>query len=119
MQCIAESLTKKFPVKITTDYTRMGWAYLREGVSGKWVGAWLMLSHRVLYYAVDNQPTKTMDLRKVRCMVLQVYQESDNNPRTNDKGPNIVVDTPNITLYLRMWTSRETKVRSFTTNCIN
>ncbi|EFA00372.1 arf-GAP with Rho-GAP domain, ANK repeat and PH domain-containing protein 1 [Tribolium castaneum] len=110
MQSIAESLTKKFPVKITTDYTRMGWAYLREGVGGRWVGAWLMLSHRTLYYAVDNQPTKTMDLRKVRCMVLQVYQENDNNPRTNDKGPNIVVDTPGVTLYLRMWTSRETKV---------
>jgi Arf-GAP/Rho-GAP domain/ANK repeat/PH domain-containing protein 1 len=110
MQCLAESLTKKFPVRITTDYTRMGWAYLREGVSGRWVGAWLMLSGRNLFYAVDNQSTKTMDLRKVRCMVLQMYQESDNNPRTNDKGPNIVVDTPNVTLYLRMWTSRETKV---------
>jgi hypothetical protein len=34
MQCLAESLTKKFPVRITTDYTRMGWAYLREG---EWV----------------------------------------------------------------------------------
>ncbi|RZB94391.1 RhoGAP and/or PH domain containing protein [Asbolus verrucosus] len=110
MQCIAESLTKRFPAKITTDYTRMGWAYLREGVSGKWVGAWIMVASRTLYYAIDNQPTKTMDLRKVRCMVLQMYQESDNNPRTNDRGPNIVVDTPNVTLYLRMWTSRETKV---------
>jgi hypothetical protein len=84
---------------------------LSTGVSGRWVGAWLMLSGRNLFYAVDNQSTKTMDLRKVRCMVLQMYQESDNNPRTNDKGPNIVVDTPNVTLYLRMWTSRETKVK--------
>lgn len=56
---------------------------------------------------------KTMDLRKVRCMVLQAYQDADNNPRTNDRGPNIVVDSPNMTLYLRMWTSRETKVRIF------
>ncbi|KAJ3663437.1 hypothetical protein Zmor_007698 [Zophobas morio] len=110
MRCIAESLTKKFPAKISTEYTRMGWAYLREGVSGRWVGAWLMLAGRTLYYAIDNQSTKNLDLRQVRCMLLQVYQESDNNPRTNDKGPNIVVDTPNVTLYLRMWTSRETKV---------
>lgn len=31
MQRIAETLTHKFSAKITTDYTRFGWAYIREG----------------------------------------------------------------------------------------
>lgn len=69
-----------------------------------------MISQRTLYYILDNEATKSVDLRKARCIILQVYREQENNPRTNDKGPNIVVDSPTITLYLRMWTSRETKV---------
>lgn len=31
MQRIAETLTHKFSAKITSDYTRFGWAYIREG----------------------------------------------------------------------------------------
>lgn len=31
MQRIAENLTNKFSAKLTSDYTRMGWAYVREG----------------------------------------------------------------------------------------
>lgn len=31
MQRIAESLTYRFTAKITSDYTRIGWAYIREG----------------------------------------------------------------------------------------
>lgn len=31
MQRIVENLTNKFNAKITSDYTRMGWAYVREG----------------------------------------------------------------------------------------
>lgn len=69
-----------------------------------------MISQRTLFYILDNEATKSVDLRKARCIILQPYREQENNPRTNDKGPNIVVDSPNITLYLRMWTSRETKV---------
>ncbi|KAJ8957081.1 hypothetical protein NQ318_007294 [Aromia moschata] len=88
MQLIAESLTSKFSSKVTTNFTRMGWAYVRE----------------------DNQPVKKMDLRKARCIVLQSYQDTENNPRTNDKGPNMLIDCPDLVLYLRMWTSRETKV---------
>nr|CAH7712994.1 unnamed protein product [Callosobruchus chinensis] len=110
MQLLVESLTYRFSSKITTNFTRMGWAYVREGVSSKWVGAWVILSEREVYYATDHQQVKMIDLRKARCIILQPYQDTDNNPRTNDKGPNMLIDCPNMALYLRMWTSRETKV---------
>lgn len=32
MQQIAESLTHRFSAKITSDFTRIGWAYVREGL---------------------------------------------------------------------------------------
>lgn len=80
------------------------------GVSGKWVGAWIILSQRELYYAIDKHRVKKMDLRKARCIVLQSYQDTENNPRTNDRGPNMLIDCPDLVLYLRMWTARETKV---------
>ncbi|XP_056637370.1 arf-GAP with Rho-GAP domain, ANK repeat and PH domain-containing protein 2 [Diorhabda sublineata] len=110
VQFICESLTCRFSTKITTNINRMGWAYLREGVSGKWMGAWIVLTQREFCYVVDGQPVKHMDLRKARCIVLQPYSDTDNNPKTNDKGPNMLIDCPNMVLYLRMWTSRETKV---------
>lgn len=110
LQCLAEMLTQRFKSRLTTNFIRMGWAYVREGVSGKWAGAWIILSDRELHYAVDGHSVKTMDLRKARCIVLQGYQEADQNPRTNDKGPNMLVDCPDLALYFRMWTARETKV---------
>ncbi|XP_023014900.2 rhoGAP_ARAP and RA_ARAPs domain-containing protein RhoGAP15B [Leptinotarsa decemlineata] len=109
-QLIAESLTNRFSSKVTTNFSRMGWAYVREGVSGKWVGAWIILTHREFRYAIDGQSVKKKDLRKARCILLQPYVENDNNPRTNDRGPNMLIDCPDLVLYLRMWTSRETKV---------
>ncbi|KAG5896364.1 hypothetical protein JTB14_005842 [Gonioctena quinquepunctata] len=110
IQFIAESLTNRFSTKITTNFSRMGWAYVREGVSGKWVGAWIVLSEREFFYAIDGQAVKRIDLRKARCILLQTYVETENNPRTNDRGPNMLIDCPDLVLYLRMWTSRETKV---------
>lgn len=81
------------------------------GVSGQWVGAWIVLSQRSLHYAIDNCPVKTLDLRKVRFIGLQVYQENENIPSTNDKGPNVLVDcSSGGAIYLRMWTARESKV---------
>lgn len=79
-------------------------------MSGQWVGAWLVLCQRTLHYAIDNCPVKSLDLRKARCIVLQVFVENDNTPKTNDKGPNVLVDCLGGALYLRMWTARETKV---------
>lgn len=110
MQLIAESLTSRFSTKLTVNFSRMGWAYVREGVSGNWVGAWIIISQRELCYAIDKHRVKKMDLRKARCIVLQSYQDTENNPRTNDKGPNMLIDCPDLVLYLRMWTARETKV---------
>ncbi|KAJ8981459.1 hypothetical protein NQ317_000135 [Molorchus minor] len=110
MQVIVESLTNRFSTKVTTNFIRMGWAYVREGVSSNWAGAWIILSQRELLYATENRPVRKMDLRKARCIVLQTYQETDNNPRTSDKGPNMLIDCPDLVLYLRLWTSRETKV---------
>lgn len=109
MQRIAECLFSKFPMKVLAEYSRIGWAYIREGVSGEWVGAWLILSQRSLHYAVDKSSPKTIDLRKARCIVLQNFQDSEIVPRTNDKGPNMLLDYPGGVLYLRMWTIRETK----------
>ncbi|CAH0546516.1 unnamed protein product [Brassicogethes aeneus] len=111
LQALAESLTTRFPTIITSSFTRFGWAYVREALSGSWIGAWVVLRKRELSYITDkmNSP-KTIDLRKARCIVLQPYQENDKNPSTNDKGPNMLIDCPHMVLYLRMWTQRETKV---------
>lgn len=71
-----------------------------------------MLSQRTLYYAIDNCSVKSLDLRKARFIGLQPYQENENIPPTNDKGPNLLVDcSSGGALYLRMWTGRETKVK--------
>lgn len=75
------------------------------------MGAWLILSGRNLMYAVDGHPVKNLDLRKARCIALQSYEDADSNPHTNDnKGPNMLVDACNSVVYMRMWTTRETKV---------
>ncbi|KAF5288224.1 hypothetical protein FQA39_LY03992 [Lamprigera yunnana] len=109
MQRLAECLNSRFPTKAVADYSRIGWAYIREGVTGEWIGAWLILSQRSLYYTVDKSSPKCIDLRKARCIVLQNFQDNESTPRTNDKGPNMLIDYPVGVLYLRMWTTRETK----------
>ncbi|KAK9877230.1 hypothetical protein WA026_016977 [Henosepilachna vigintioctopunctata] len=111
MQNIGESLTTRFGTKLTSDFIRMGWVYVREGVTGKWMGAWLILgNNRILQYAIDGQPVRTIDLRKARCIALQTYEDTDQNPQTSDKGPNMLVDACNVVVYMRMWTTRETKI---------
>lgn len=82
------------------------------GVSGSWAGAWLIVSARSLYYAKNDAPMCTVDLRKARCIQLQDLDSE--SPKTTDKGPNLLVDSQEGTLYLRMWTAKETKVNS---NC--
>lgn len=109
MQRIAESLTNRFPLNVVMDYTRMGWAYLREGITGVWTGAWLILRKRNLFYALDGVPMCTIDLRKARCVQLQ--DADADSPRTADnKGLNLVIDCPDRAIYLKMWTARETKL---------
>ncbi|KAK4876934.1 hypothetical protein RN001_009440 [Aquatica leii] len=108
MQRLAECLYSKFPAKVTSDYSRIGWAYIKEGVSGEWIGAWLVLSKRTLHYAVDQGSPKSIDLCKARYIVLQNHQASEVVPRTNDHGPNLLIDCASGVIHLRMWTTRET-----------
>lgn len=50
-------------------------------------------------------------MRKARFIGLQIYQDNENIPPTNDKGPNVLVDcSSGGAIYLRMWTARESKV---------
>lgn len=108
MQKIAVGLTNRFPLNVMSDYRRIGWAYLKESVSGSWAGAWLIVSARSLYYAKNDAPMCTVDLRKARCIQLQDLDSE--SPKTTDKGPNLLVDSQEGTLYLRMWTAKETKI---------
>lgn len=109
MQKLAECMTSKFSSSLTSDYLKFGWAYISEGVSGQWVGAWLLLSHRKLHYAVDKRSVKTLDLRTARCIVLSPLEAIGNTPKTHDKGPNMIVDCTAGALYVRMYTKLETK----------
>ncbi|KAI5640871.1 PH domain-containing protein [Phthorimaea operculella] len=68
-QKIAEHLAAGFPNKYTAEFTRMGWCYLKEGVTGEWRGAWVMLVRRVLVYCSGaDGAVSLVDLRKTRCV---------------------------------------------------
>lgn len=109
MQKLAESMTHKFSSSLTSNYMKFGWAYISEGVSGQWIGAWLLLSHRKLHYVTEKLPARTLDLRTARCIVLSPLEAIGNTPKTHDKGQNMIVDCTAVALYVRMWTQRETK----------
>ncbi|XP_017773317.1 PREDICTED: arf-GAP with Rho-GAP domain, ANK repeat and PH domain-containing protein 2 [Nicrophorus vespilloides] len=109
MQKLSENLTSRFLPKVTSDFTRFGWTYMKEGLHGQWVGAWLVLSKRELIFAKDNLPTNTLDLRKARCFKLEAVQDFSNTPSTTDRGPNLVIHFTFGTYYFRMWTQKETK----------
>ncbi|KZC12099.1 PREDICTED: uncharacterized protein LOC107190227 [Dufourea novaeangliae] len=75
-QRILEAITLVFPTKYTADLTRAGWAYLKEGVTGTWFPAWVLLHHRSLIYTKSLEPFTAnslgeLDLRKARCIVLR------------------------------------------------
>ncbi|XP_052746569.1 arf-GAP with Rho-GAP domain, ANK repeat and PH domain-containing protein 2 [Bicyclus anynana] len=107
-QKLAEHLTNVFPTKYTTEFTRCGWCYLKEGVSGEWRGAWIMLIRRVLaYYAGDD--VCTVDLRKTRCVVTQTADADTKQLCPSDGSPNLILDCPHATLYLRFPHERDLK----------
>lgn len=110
MQKLLESMTLAFPSRLTADYTRAGWCYLKEGIGGEWTAAWLLLQKRVLYHQSPKYSSKIseIDLRKARCIVLQDSEKVCVN--TSESGPMILVDTPDQVLYLQMDNNRETKV---------
>ncbi|XP_014480433.1 PREDICTED: arf-GAP with Rho-GAP domain, ANK repeat and PH domain-containing protein 1 isoform X2 [Dinoponera quadriceps] len=75
-QRILEATTPVFPTKYTSELTRAGWAYLKEGVTGTWFPAWLLLQQRILIYTKSFEPAfavnfEQVDLRKARCIVLR------------------------------------------------
>ncbi|XP_011154145.1 uncharacterized protein LOC105191995 [Harpegnathos saltator] len=75
-QRILEATTPVFPTRYTAELTKAGWAYLKEGVTGTWFAAWLLLQQRTLIYTKSSDPTfavnfEQVDLRKARCIVLR------------------------------------------------
>ncbi|XP_050683153.1 arf-GAP with Rho-GAP domain, ANK repeat and PH domain-containing protein 2 [Leptidea sinapis] len=108
-QKIVEHLTSGFPTKYTSEFTRCGWCYLKEGVSGDWRGAWVMLVRRVLVYYTTPEQLCTVDLRKTRCVVVQDADEDTKRRCPSDNSPNLLLDCPHATLYLRFPCERELK----------
>ncbi|XP_012521391.2 uncharacterized protein LOC105827804 [Monomorium pharaonis] len=75
-QRILEASTPIFPTKYTAEFTRAGWAYLKEGITGTWFPAWLLLQQRTLIYTKSLESAiavnfEQVDLRKARCIVLR------------------------------------------------
>ncbi|XP_063633158.1 arf-GAP with Rho-GAP domain, ANK repeat and PH domain-containing protein 2 [Cydia splendana] len=109
-QKIAEHLAGEFQTKHTAEFTRCGWCYLKEGVSGEWKGAWVMLIRRVLvYYTSRESGLCTVDLRKTRCVVTQDADEETKQAMPTDGSGNLLMDCPHATIYLRFPTERDLK----------
>ncbi|XP_020278516.1 uncharacterized protein LOC109852089 [Pseudomyrmex gracilis] len=75
-QRILEATTPVFPTKYTAELTRAGWAYLKEGITGTWFPAWILLQQRTLIYTKSLETAfavnfEYVDLRKARCIVLR------------------------------------------------
>ncbi|XP_035733559.1 uncharacterized protein LOC118446704 isoform X1 [Vespa mandarinia] len=90
-QKILEAMTSVFPIKYTSDLTRAGWVYLKEGITGTWFSAWVLLQKRTLVYTNSLEPPilEYLDLRKARYIVLR-EQEGPNSD--NENVPVVVVD---------------------------
>ncbi|XP_043517940.1 uncharacterized protein LOC122532867 isoform X2 [Frieseomelitta varia] len=93
-QRILEAITTIFPTKYTAELTRVGWAYLKEGVTGTWFPAWVLLYQRTLIYtkSLDSSMAITLgklDLRKARCIVLR---EQEGPSADAGSVPVVVVD---------------------------
>lgn len=107
MRKLLESFTPSFPVKLSLDYTKAGWCYAKEGISSDWTICALLLHHRNLYLSPRNGLLNAADLRKARYLTLQ---ESDLTcKKTSEKGPLLLIDLQDKTLYLQMDVVRETK----------
>ncbi|XP_067012287.2 arf-GAP with Rho-GAP domain, ANK repeat and PH domain-containing protein 1 [Anabrus simplex] len=108
MQKILESMTNAFPLRIVSEYTRAGWCFLKEGISGMWSAAWILIHMRLLYYSIEKTGIQEIDLRKARCVVLQDADKDVQFLKVSEKGPIILLDCQGQALYLRMDTNRET-----------
>ncbi|XP_076248320.1 rhoGAP_ARAP and RA_ARAPs domain-containing protein RhoGAP15B [Calliopsis andreniformis] len=91
VQKLAQAIFPVFPTKYTMDMTRASWAYLKEGVTGAWFPAWLLLRQQTLIYkkALEHSPAfGELDVRKARCMVIRRLE----GPKSS-VIPMLVVDT--------------------------
>ncbi|KAK0177358.1 hypothetical protein PV328_001420 [Microctonus aethiopoides] len=90
-QRILEALTPIFPAKYSSELTRAGWAYLKIGVTGSWVAAWMLLQQRTLIYTKVLEPVEfeELDLRKARCILLR---EQEGPIAGSGNIPVVVVD---------------------------
>ncbi|RLU19239.1 hypothetical protein DMN91_007796 [Ooceraea biroi] len=92
-QRILEATTPIFPTRYTTELTRVGWACLKEGITGTWFPAWVLLQQRTLIYTKPLDPAlpvnfEHVDLRKARCIVLREQE----GPIAGKFVPVVVVD---------------------------
>ncbi|KAL1456086.1 hypothetical protein WDU94_000840 [Cyamophila willieti] len=101
MQKLIESCTQSFSTKITSNFTRAAWCFLKEGVTNEWSYAWVILQERVLLYAIEGaNSVQEVDLKKARSIVCS---EADASlPKSTESSQMILVDSPSSVLYLHM-----------------
>ncbi|GBP93734.1 Arf-GAP with Rho-GAP domain, ANK repeat and PH domain-containing protein 3, partial [Eumeta japonica] len=81
-----------------------------EGVSGEWLGAWMLLVRRLLvYYTTHDANIKSVDLRKTRCVVTRDADDCAKSFCSAEGSPNLLLDCPHATLYLRFPHEKELK----------
>lgn len=112
MQKLLESITDVFQPGHTCKFYRAGWCYLKNSITSKWSGAWILLQkqkRKLLFYSYLDMNLETMDLRKARCLILKESDDSTNNLHV-ERGPTLMIDCPPYSVYLIMTSPRETKV---------
>ncbi|KPJ00581.1 Arf-GAP with Rho-GAP domain, ANK repeat and PH domain-containing protein 2 [Papilio xuthus] len=100
-QKIAANLTSAFSSINYSEFTRLGWCYLKVGVSGEWLAAWLLLAGRELMYYCTEDIADNVDLRKTRCLGTQTADEESKKACPSDCCSNLLLDCSVTTLYLR------------------
>ncbi|KAH0535313.1 arf-GAP with Rho-GAP domain, ANK repeat and PH domain-containing protein 1 isoform X1 [Cotesia glomerata] len=105
-QRILEALTPVFPAKYSAELTRAGWAYLKEGVTGSWFSAWVLLQQRTLIYtrSLDIVEFEQLDLRKARCILIR---EQEGPIEGAGNIPIVVIDAGHGALHLAAPGTRE------------
>lgn len=99
MQKILENFTTAFSTRISSDYSKFGWCYFKEGIGGSWMPAWLLLHKRTLMYCAPKGRANEADLRCARSIVIQ---------EPDSVTPLILIDFPKLSLYLRTERTNET-----------
>uniref|UniRef100_A0A8D9B6Q9 Arf-GAP with Rho-GAP domain, ANK repeat and PH domain-containing protein 2 n=1 Tax=Cacopsylla melanoneura TaxID=428564 RepID=A0A8D9B6Q9_9HEMI len=116
MQKLIESCTQSFSTKITSDFTRASWCFLKEGVTNEWSYAWVILQERVLLYGIEGaNSVQEVDLKKARSIVCS---EADSSlPKVTESSNMILVDYPSSVLYLHMASGLETRAWAHDMKC--